>query len=64
MEDFEKKDESMETSFKQFKISENAPTVLIVMGMAGSGKTTFVHVSMIFHKKNGLAFDRTFEGAR
>lgn len=28
--------------FKYFKISENAPTVLIVMGMAGSGKTTFV----------------------
>jgi ABC-type proline/glycine betaine transport system ATPase subunit len=29
----------------EFKISPNAPTVLIVMGMAGSGKTTFVQVS-------------------
>jgi ABC-type lipoprotein export system ATPase subunit len=28
-------------------IDEKAPTVLIVMGMAGSGKTTFVHVSHI-----------------
>ena len=28
--------------FKQFKIKDNAPTVLVVMGMAGSGKTTFV----------------------
>lgn len=27
------------------QIREDAPTVLIVMGMAGSGKTTFVHVS-------------------
>lgn len=29
----------------EFKISPSAPTVLIVMGMAGSGKTTFVQVS-------------------
>ena len=28
--------------YKQFKIADDAPTVLIVMGMAGSGKTTFV----------------------
>jgi hypothetical protein len=28
------------------KIKPNAPTVLIAMGMAGSGKTTFVHVSL------------------
>jgi polynucleotide 5'-kinase involved in rRNA processing len=26
-------------------VSQNAPIVLIVLGMAGSGKTTFVHVS-------------------
>ena len=26
-------------------IKPDAPTVLIAMGMAGSGKTTFVHVS-------------------
>ena len=26
-------------------VSQDAPTVLLVMGMAGSGKTTFVHVS-------------------
>lgn len=26
-------------------VSRNAPIVLLVMGMAGSGKTTFVHVS-------------------
>ena len=26
-------------------VSEDAPIVLLVMGMAGSGKTTFVHVS-------------------
>ena len=32
-------------SVAEFKISPNAPTVLIVMGMAGSGKTTFVQVS-------------------
>ena len=29
----------------QIQIKPNAPTVLIAMGMAGSGKTTFVHVS-------------------
>lgn len=34
-----------EIQFKQFKIAEDAPTVLIVMGMADSGKTTFVQVS-------------------
>ena len=28
--------------YKKFKIADDAPTVLIVMGMAGSGKTTFV----------------------
>jgi ABC-type lipoprotein export system ATPase subunit len=38
-------DTTHETTLKQFKISPDAPTVLIVMGMAGSGKTTFVHVS-------------------
>lgn len=27
-------------------VSEDAPIVLLVMGMAGSGKTTFVHVSL------------------
>ena len=27
-------------------ISPDAPIVLLVMGMAGSGKTTFVHVSL------------------
>ena len=26
-------------------VSQSAPIVFIVMGMAGSGKTTFVHVS-------------------
>lgn len=26
-------------------VSKDMPVVLIVMGMAGSGKTTFVHVS-------------------
>jgi len=40
-------DTTHETTLKQFKISPDAPTVLIVMGMAGSGKTTFVHVSYI-----------------
>jgi ABC-type proline/glycine betaine transport system ATPase subunit len=35
--------------FKKFKISDDAPTVLIVMGMAGSGKTTFVKVSETFY---------------
>ena len=30
-------------------ISPDAPIVLIVMGMAGSGKTTFVHVSLNLH---------------
>jgi hypothetical protein len=30
---------------EQPKIKADAPTVLIAMGMAGSGKTTFVHVS-------------------
>ena len=28
-----------------YHVSKDAPVVLIVMGMAGSGKTTFVHVS-------------------
>ena len=27
------------------QVSKDGPIVLIVMGMAGSGKTTFVHVS-------------------
>jgi len=30
---------------KPTPVSRDAPTVFIVMGMAGSGKTTFVHVS-------------------
>ena len=29
-------------------VSEDAPIVLLVMGMAGSGKTTFVHVSLFY----------------
>ena len=29
-------------------VSEDAPIVLLVMGMAGSGKTTFVHVSRLY----------------
>ena len=28
-------------------VSKDMPVVLIVMGMAGSGKTTFVHVSTL-----------------
>lgn len=28
-------------------VSQDAPIVFIVMGMAGSGKTTFVHVSAV-----------------
>ena len=31
----------------EFTISDKAPIVLIVLGMAGSGKTTFVHVSLL-----------------
>ncbi len=38
-------DATHEPNLKQFAIKPDAPTVLIVMGMAGSGKTTFVHVS-------------------
>ena len=34
-----------ESVVEQPKIKGDAPTVLIAMGMAGSGKTTFVHVS-------------------
>jgi ABC-type proline/glycine betaine transport system ATPase subunit len=34
-----------ESVAEQPKIKADAPTVLIAMGMAGSGKTTFVHVS-------------------
>jgi len=34
-----------ESVAEQPKVKADAPTVLIVMGMAGSGKTTFVHVS-------------------
>jgi len=34
-----------ESVAEQPKIKVDAPTVLIAMGMAGSGKTTFVHVS-------------------
>ena len=30
----------------EFTVSQSAPIVLLVLGMAGSGKTTFVHVSM------------------
>ena len=33
------------TTETQYDISSDAPTVLVVMGMAGSGKTTFVQVS-------------------
>ena len=33
-----------ETVATKFEVNPNAPTVLIVMGMAGSGKTTFVKV--------------------
>ena len=39
-------DTTTETS-KEPLVSPNAPTVLLVMGMAGCGKTTFVHVSLI-----------------
>ena len=35
-----------ESVAEQPKIKADAPTVLIAMGMAGSGKTTFVHVSL------------------
>ena len=39
----------------EFTISEKAPIVLIVLGMAGSGKTTFVHVSLFkVHLTNDL----------
>ena len=34
-------------------ISPNAPTVLIVMGMAGSGKTTFVHRLISYLSQQG-----------
>ena len=34
-----------ESATEKPKIKADAPTVLIAMGMAGSGKTTFVHVS-------------------
>ena len=37
--------ESTTETQKTPAISSDAPTVLVVMGMAGSGKTTFVHVS-------------------
>ena len=33
------------TTETQYDINSDAPTVLVVMGMAGSGKTTFVQVS-------------------
>jgi len=33
-------------SRKYIQNKADAPTVLIAMGMAGSGKTTFVHVSL------------------
>lgn len=40
------------TTETQYDISSDAPTVLVVMGMAGSGKTTFVQVS-----KSTVTFD-------
>ena len=51
------------TSVAEFKISPNAPTVLIVMGMAGSGKTTFVQVSFPRQSYLELATGRIHEGA-
>jgi ABC-type proline/glycine betaine transport system ATPase subunit len=40
-------DTTHESAAEQSKVKTDAPTVLIVMGMAGSGKTTFVHVSSV-----------------
>ena len=34
---------------QQTAVSRDAPIVFLVMGMAGSGKTTFVHVRTLFH---------------
>jgi ABC-type lipoprotein export system ATPase subunit len=44
--------ESTTETQKTPAISANAPTVLVIMGMAGSGKTTFVQVS-----KSALTFN-------
>jgi ABC-type proline/glycine betaine transport system ATPase subunit len=38
-----------ETTSETLKIKPDAPTVLVVMGMAGSGKTTFVHVNSVIN---------------
>ena len=50
--------------FKRFKIAEDAPTVLIVMGMAGSGKTTFVQVRYLFIIVFFVETDCALEAAR
>ena len=40
-------------------VKSDAPTVFIVMGMAGSGKTTFVHVSLLLHKMSKCMHELT-----
>ena len=56
---------------QQTAVSRDAPIVFIVMGMAGSGKTTFVHVSSFslclisqFYHELCLAIDFLHESAR
>jgi ABC-type lipoprotein export system ATPase subunit len=48
----------VDKEFKKFEVKADAPTVLIVMGMAGSGKTTFVHVSLAITAEVNRAFER------
>ncbi len=38
--------------------TESKPVCLIVLGMAGSGKTTFVQVRLLSHVSNYIAFTR------
>jgi GTP1/Obg family GTP-binding protein len=47
-----------ESAEAQPKIKPDAPTVLIAMGMAGSGKTTFVHVSIQQYNQVSKAADK------
>ena len=39
-------EEGKEAKKAEEGVSRDGPIVMIVMGMAGSGKTTFVHVSV------------------
>ena len=40
-------EEGKEAKKAEEGVSRDGPIVMIVMGMAGSGKTTFVHVSVL-----------------